>query len=164
MLVWKYTPSGIYTSKSSYQLFSPSFYGLNAGPHQILSQQSRTILQEIWKCGSVPPRVQVFGWRLMRGAIATGIRATGRSTHIDQRCVRCGKNEDDFHLFFDCGFTNAVWFASSLGFRVEGLRMMMHYQQYSPSFGVFGSLEMIFCLIKVIAVPCKFCLRLKLFE
>jgi hypothetical protein len=90
MLVWKYTPSGIYTSKSSYQLFSPSFYGLNAGPHQILSQQSRTILQEIWKCGSVPPRVQAFGWRLMRGAIATEMRDAARFKHINQRCIRCG--------------------------------------------------------------------------
>jgi hypothetical protein len=32
ILVWKYTPSGMCTSKSAYQLFSPSFYGLNIGP------------------------------------------------------------------------------------------------------------------------------------
>jgi hypothetical protein len=57
----------------------------------------------------------------MRGAIATGMRAATRSKHIDQRCVRCGKNEDDFHLFFDCKFSQAVWFTSSLGLRVEGL-------------------------------------------
>jgi hypothetical protein len=124
VLIWKYTPSGICSSKSAYQIFDPSFYGHNAGPHQIISPQSRKILQEIWKCGNIPPRVQVFGWRLMRGAIATGLRAAARSKHIDQRCIRCGNNEDDFHLFFDCKFSQAVWFASPLGLRVEGLKRL----------------------------------------
>jgi hypothetical protein len=71
MLIWKHTPSGVCTSKSVYQLFNPSFYGLNAGPHQTITTQVRAILQEIWKCDNMPPRVQVFGWRLMRGALAT---------------------------------------------------------------------------------------------
>jgi hypothetical protein len=75
MLVWKHTPSGICTSKSAYQVFSPSFYGLNAGPHQTITPQLRTILQEIWKSDKIPPRVQVFGWRLMRGALGTGTRS-----------------------------------------------------------------------------------------
>jgi deoxyhypusine synthase len=60
----------------------------------------------------------------MRGAIATGLRAAARSKHIDQRCIRCGNNEDDFHLFFDCKFSQAVWFASPLGLRVEGLKRL----------------------------------------
>jgi hypothetical protein len=121
MLVWKHTPSGICTSKSAYQVFSPSFYGLNAGPHQTITPQLRTILQEIWKSDKIPPRVQVFGWRLMRGALATGTRAAMRSKNINPKCIRCGNIEDDFHLFFDCKFTQAVWFASPLGLRVEGL-------------------------------------------
>ena len=82
------------------------------------------VLQEIWKCANIPPRIQVFGWRLMRGAIATGMRAAARSKHIDQKCIRCGKDEDDFHLFFECKFVQAVWFASSLGLRVEGLQQL----------------------------------------
>jgi hypothetical protein len=44
VLIWKYTPSGICSSKSAYQIFDPSFYGHNAGPHQIISPQSRKIL------------------------------------------------------------------------------------------------------------------------
>ena len=57
----------------------------------------------------------------LRGAIATGMRAGARSKHIQPYCIRCGKMEDDFHLFFDCKFAQAVWFASPLGFKVEGL-------------------------------------------
>jgi hypothetical protein len=60
----------------------------------------------------------------MRGAIATGMRAATRSKHIDPSCIRCGKNENDFHLFFDCKFSQAVWFASPLGLRVEGLHQI----------------------------------------
>jgi hypothetical protein len=73
------------------------------------------------KCDNIPPRIQVFGWRLMSGALATGMRTSTRSKNIDPNCIRCGKNEDDFHLFFDCKFTQAVWFASPIGLRVESL-------------------------------------------
>ena len=31
------------------------------------------------------------------------------------------KNEDDFHLFFDCQFAQTVWFASPIGLKVESL-------------------------------------------
>lgn len=34
---------------------------------------------------------------------------------------RCGIDETDFHLFFSCHYVHAVWFASPLGLRVEGL-------------------------------------------
>ena len=127
-LIWKHTASGICTSKSAYQVYSPSFYGLKNNSNQPISSQSRTILQGIWKCDNLPPRVQVFGWRLMRGAIATGMRAGARSKHIQPYCVRCGKMEDDFHLFFDCKFSQAVWFASPLGLKVEGLYNMVNTQ------------------------------------
>jgi hypothetical protein len=55
-----------------------------------------------------------------------------RSKHVDQRRIRCGKNEDDFHIFFDCGFTHGVWLASSLGLRVEVLQQLRttHIIQY----------------------------------
>ncbi|KQJ87082.2 hypothetical protein BRADI_4g09250v3 [Brachypodium distachyon] len=121
ILIWKHTPSGICTSKSAYQIFSPGFYGLNAGPHQILSEKSRHIIHAIWLNKDMPPRVQVFGWRLMRQAISSGCRAAARSFHIDKKCCRCGADENDFHLFFSCHFVHAVWFASPLGLRMEGL-------------------------------------------
>ena len=65
---------------------------------------------------------------LLRGALATGMRAGARSKYIDPTCSRCGKKEDDFHLFFDCKFSQAVWFASPLGLRVEGLNHMENTQ------------------------------------
>jgi hypothetical protein len=42
--------------------------------------------------------------------------------------------------------------------------MAMHYLQYLPSFGVFGKLEMISCLIEVIAALYMFYLNLKPFK
>jgi hypothetical protein len=62
LLIWKYTSSGKSTSKSAYQIFSPSFYGHNAGSGQSITPQLRSILQEIWKCDNIPPRIQIFGW------------------------------------------------------------------------------------------------------
>lgn len=121
ILIWKYTPLGICTSKSAYQIFCPSYYGHNAGPHQTLSDRTRSIIQALWLNKEMPPRVQVFGRRLMRNAIPSGLRASTRSIHIDRRCCRCGEDETGFHLFFSCHFVHAVWFASPLGLHVEGL-------------------------------------------
>lgn len=120
-IIWKFTSSGICTSKSAYQIFCPSFYGHNAGPHQVLSDRTRNIIRALWLNKEMPPRVQVFGWRLMRNAIPTGCTAAARSVHINRRCCRCGTDETDFHLFFSCNFVRAVWFASPLGLRVDGL-------------------------------------------
>lgn len=125
MLIWKFTPSGICTSKSAYQIFSPLFYGLNAGhnvtPSSSLTDQAKNTIRAILLYKEMPPRVQVFGWRLLRKTIPAGCRVAVRSTHIDQRCCRCGMNETDFHLFFSCHFVHAVWFASPPGLHVDGL-------------------------------------------
>jgi hypothetical protein len=79
------------------------------------------MIHAIWENKDMPPRVQVFGWRLLRKAIPTGVRAAARSINIDHKCCRCGMDETDFHLFFSCHYVHAVWFASPLGLRVEGL-------------------------------------------
>jgi hypothetical protein len=63
----------------------------------------------------------MFGWRLIRGDILTEMKGAARSNQINHNCTRCGQKEDDFHLFFDCRFSHAVWFASTLGLRVQGL-------------------------------------------
>jgi ribonuclease HI len=73
---------------------------------------------QAWKNSKLPPRVKTFTWRLIRRALATGMRASRFSTHIKKECARCGAPESDSHLFFHCSFARAVWFGS-LGFKAD---------------------------------------------
>jgi hypothetical protein len=41
MLIWKFTPSGICTSKRAYHLFHPAFYGYNIGTQTCLSYSNK---------------------------------------------------------------------------------------------------------------------------
>ena len=56
------------------------------------------------------PRVQTFARRLLRNALPTGKRARKYSKHISETCSRCGKLEDEMHLFFLCPFSKAAWY------------------------------------------------------
>ncbi|XP_066311255.1 uncharacterized protein [Miscanthus floridulus] len=55
---------------------------------------------------------EAFAWRLIRRAIATGVRAGSLSTKISKYCETCKVLENDSHLFFHCSFARAVWFSS----------------------------------------------------
>ncbi|KAM0895415.1 hypothetical protein ACQ4PT_023829 [Festuca glaucescens] len=115
-LCWKYTPSGQCTTKSAYKVFfqeTPS-----QGVRRTVSDLEKQLLMQTWKNSKLPPRVKTFTWRLIRRALATGMRASRFSTHIKKECARCGAPESDSHLFFHCSFARTVWFAS-LGFRAD---------------------------------------------
>jgi hypothetical protein len=40
--------------------------------------------------------------------------------------ARCGRPEDDKHLFFDCSFARVVWFASPVSLRADALLQAGH--------------------------------------
>ncbi|CAN6232747.1 unnamed protein product, partial [Urochloa humidicola] len=71
---------------------------------------------------SLQPRYKTFTWRLLRQALATGQRAGRFSQHIDDKCTRCGQIETDSHLFFNCDFARAVWFAGTPSIRTDLLQ------------------------------------------
>lgn len=79
-------------------------------PTQI-SLQVKDPLKQVWKQKLMAPRVQTFAWRLLRKALPTGLRAGRFSVHISKFYCRCGKDENDMHLFFLCDFARAAWFA-----------------------------------------------------
>jgi hypothetical protein len=65
------------------------------------------------------PRVQTFAWRLLRGALPTGKRASKFSKHITKKCARCGSLEDEMHMLFLCPFSKAAWFSSPWYIKTE---------------------------------------------
>jgi len=45
---------------------------------------------------------------------------------IDETCSRCGRIENENHIFFECSFARAVWFGSVLGLRADALPSSGH--------------------------------------
>ncbi|KAK3139475.1 hypothetical protein QOZ80_5AG0383870 [Eleusine coracana subsp. coracana] len=115
ILCWQPATSGQCTSKEAYRLLATQHQqpipqkGSRAFPPQVLN-----LLQVVWKHKTLQPKYKTFSWRLLRQALATGERAGKYSSHISKYCSTCGLLETDAHLFFECTFARAVWFAGSI--------------------------------------------------
>ena len=79
------------------------------------------ILRGVWADKTIQPRVKTFAWRLLRLALGTASRVHRIISAINENCSRCGNLEDEKHLFFECSYARAVWFASSIGLRTDAL-------------------------------------------
>jgi hypothetical protein len=110
ILVWKLTPAGLFSPKSAYK---HCFNNLQLPPRErpkTVPPHIVALLNQVWNEKQMAPRVQTFAWRLLRGALPTGKRAGKYSKHISETCSRCGKIEDEMHIFFLCPFSKAAWY------------------------------------------------------
>ena len=99
----------------------------------------------------------MFVWRLLRLTLGTASRIHRIILTVDEHCSRCERPEDDKHLFFDCSFARAVWFASPIGLRADALPQAghgLHFQiaailQQGPSQATIGIIfSIMWCLWK----------------
>jgi hypothetical protein len=121
ILCWKLTPSGKCNTKSAYRACLQNLQEHGEPKPRQVHPHTVQLLKLIWKNRQITPRVQAFGWRILRRAIPTGARAGKFSKHISKLCSRCGMEEDDTHLFFTCNFARAAWFIAPWFIRSDNL-------------------------------------------
>jgi ribonuclease HI len=122
ILCWRPSTKGTCSSKEAYKHLATSRpVQPNPTGSRAISPQAQNLLNKIWKHKTLQPRHKAFAWRLIRQAIASGTRAARLSTKIDKNCTRCGSEETDDHLFFNCSFARAVWFVASPPVRTDHL-------------------------------------------
>jgi len=155
ILCWKPASSGICSSKSAYRVLATEEAANN--PPACIPVQVLQILYKVWPDKSIQPRVKTFAWRLLRLALGTASRVHKKIPSVHEACSRCGNIEDEKHLFFECSFARAVWFASSIGLRVDALPSSergLHIQiatilQQGPSQATTGMIfSIMWCLWK----------------
>lgn len=64
--------------------------------------------KHIWDL-DIAPKVRMFSWKLLKGAIPVGERLAERHVPIEPRCKWCGCSESILHLLFHCPFARKVW-------------------------------------------------------
>jgi hypothetical protein len=85
--------------------------------------------KQILETLNIQHRYKAFAWRLIRQALASGDRGARFSNNIDKHCSTCGQVETDDHLFFNCSFAIAVWFAVDPPLRTDQLSQLTGYVQ-----------------------------------
>ena len=55
------------------------------------------------------PKVKLFVWKVLKGAIPVGERLMERHIDVDPKCKRCESSESIIHLLFQCQFARKVW-------------------------------------------------------
>lgn len=65
--------------------------------------------RRIWKL-KILPKIQVFLWKVVSGAIPTAARMCARGIFIDPVCQRCCVEEETIsHMLFECPHATAIW-------------------------------------------------------
>jgi len=110
-LIWHFTSNGSFSVRSAYHLLG----ALMRGDHP---SSSNGTCQQLWKTIwdlDVPPRIRIFGWKVVVGALATKVNIARRINNFSASCDICGHVEDsESHALFDCPLAVEVWQESDL--------------------------------------------------
>lgn len=76
----------------------------------------------LWKDTQIIPKLKVFVWRAIHGALPVKEVLAVRIHHIDPTCQICGRGpETIMHALFKCDFARAMWLVSDLGLGTDDL-------------------------------------------
>lgn len=104
-LIWLGTKTGDYSVKSGYYT---ALEEEEAGAGDLIIPPNFDWRTNIWAIDCAP-KVKLFAWKVIKGAIPVGERLLERHIPIDPKCKRCGCIESIIHLLFQCPFARKVW-------------------------------------------------------
>ncbi|XP_013624812.1 PREDICTED: uncharacterized protein LOC106330980 [Brassica oleracea var. oleracea] len=99
-------------------------YSTKTGYYTNISMKEATQLQpapqhpcswntDIWR-GDFSPKLRVFLWEIVKGALPLGENLEKRSILSNSKCIHCGFRKTATHLFLHCRFAASIWEMSPL--------------------------------------------------
>lgn len=112
-LIWAFTKSGEYTSKSGYKFLEIAAATLNPLELEVPPLEKK-LWSELWKI-KTSPKLKHFLWKVLYGALAVRTRLRTRGINIDPLCTACGRGSEGIaHVLFHCKFAKEVWSCSAI--------------------------------------------------
>lgn len=87
IMIWAYTRHEAYTVKTGYEMLAKAKTML-AGPIYLEEQKRNALKNKIWKIPTLP-KIQMFLWRAVSGALAVVERLKSRGLGVDTHCKLC---------------------------------------------------------------------------
>lgn len=123
--MWHFHKQGVYTVRSGYDL---ALYlkrngelGVKGDGEGSRASDQTAVWKGIWRL-RIPPKLRTFIWKACRNALAVRHHLVQRRVPVDNGCAFCDHEfETQEHLFFQCEFARAMWFASPLQLDVRTL-------------------------------------------
>ncbi|KAL2895371.1 hypothetical protein RDABS01_011280 [Bienertia sinuspersici] len=133
--VWQYSKNGGFTVRSAY--FLELERKKEAGTSST-STSNKGASKTLWKA-LVPPKVKMFGWRVLHGGVQVRKKLKLRGMELDERCPMCGDSEESIlHMLFRCN-------EAEVRRRYLPLRLEFHPDKFSC---IKGWLEFLACTYK----------------
>ena len=93
-VTWKLTPSGVFSVRSLYL--------------EHMSGNTRFLKKYLWKM-KVPLKIKIFMWFLHKKVLLTKDNLLRRKWIGCKKCVFCGADETNEHLFISCQLARQIW-------------------------------------------------------
>ncbi|KAG7589022.1 Zinc knuckle CX2CX4HX4C [Arabidopsis suecica] len=111
--VWKHNKSGDFSVKSAYWLASQELDSQVAFEANALPSVNG-LKEEVWQV-QTDPKIKVFLWKMLCGAIPVVHALNRRGMSLDDTCQICGvEQETSFHVLFSCTYARQVWALSQV--------------------------------------------------
>ncbi|KAG2329702.1 hypothetical protein Bca52824_000882 [Brassica carinata] len=102
---WIPTKNGDYTTKSGYYIAMNQM----KEPEAVTTNAPRCDwMTDIWQL-PISPKISVFLWKVVRGALLLGDHLETRGLIATTKCPFCDMRETADHLFLACQFSTSVW-------------------------------------------------------
>ncbi|CAL9240060.1 unnamed protein product, partial [Arabidopsis halleri] len=107
--IWAYTKDGSYSVKSGSLESAASHMNLGSLNTQVILQPINVLKSRVWRVKTVP-KIQLFMWRALSGALAVSECLNSHGLHVNPICQVCGMGlESVCHVLFKCTASQQVW-------------------------------------------------------
>lgn len=110
---WTGTRNGIYSVKTGYELMFNLVHKEKIADAAALPSRN-PVFQDCWKV-KTEPKIRVFLWKALKGALPVFDRLQSRGLRLFDGCMFCGEMKETInHILFLCPFTRLVWALSNI--------------------------------------------------